>query len=205
MLRWVGLIASAMLATAGCSSGGDGASGMKSCSDACAAVFACAGGFGYDLSDTIGTQAECVQGCESSAVCGAVDARNVTTCVANAACTTTIDAWSLAVLACSSGDCGASLPLPVGACDRIAAAGTCSEQLGGDAASVAYGKAYCENVTAGTWVASCPTAGRIAQCLSFADDASGGRGVYYATFAGDLAAEESACRSSPYFRSWTKY
>jgi hypothetical protein len=178
------------------------ASTEKTCADACASVYACAAHFGYDLTDTLGTQSDCVTKCEAK-ICGPTYASSVRACIVSVPCTGAIDTWGATTVACDTTECAYDLPLPVGSCNDRFATGRCQDYLGIDASSASTGKWYCTGPDHGTWVPICSTENRKAVCLY--EYGNFGRIVYYTSFAGDLAVEEAACRQHYGFKSWTVY
>jgi hypothetical protein len=207
-MRTKHLVASARLSIfactlAACGHSADSApAAEKTCADACASVYTCAAKFGYDLSDTLGTQSDCVTKCASK-VCGPTYAASVRACIVSVPCTGSVDVWGATTLACDTRDCAYGLPLPVGSCNDRYAPGECYDYLGIDASSAATSKFYCTGPDHGTWVSTCPTQNRKAECLY--EYGNFGRVVYYASFAGDLVAAEAACRQVYGFKSWTVY
>jgi hypothetical protein len=173
----------------------------KTCVDACASVYTCAATLGYDLSDTLGTQSDCVAKCEAK-ICGPTYAASVRACIVSVPCAGPIDVWGATTIACDTDDCSYDLPLPVGSCNDRGAPGKCQDFLGIDASSASYSERYCTVHDGGTWVPTCPTENRRAVCLYEYGNFS--RIVYSTSFTGDLAAEEASCRSYG-FKSWTVY
>lgn len=173
-----------------------------SCSDACASVYTCAATFGYDLSDTLGTQVDCVTKCEAT-ICGPTYGARVRACIVSVPCAGTIDVWGATTVACDTDECSYDLPVPIGSCNDRGAIGVCNDYLGLDASSASYGEAYCTGPDHGSWVPICPDENRRAVCLYEYGDF--GRSVYYTSFTGDLAAAEASCRATTGFKAWTVY
>lgn len=174
----------------------------KTCTDACTAVYTCAAQFGYDLTDTLGTQSDCVSKCEAK-ICGPTYAASVRACIVSVPCTGTIDRWGATTIACDTNDCSYDMPLPVGSCNDRFSTGRCDDYLGIDVSSAATSKSYCVGPDHGTWVPICPAENRKAACLF--DYGGFSRDVYYTSFTGDLAAAETQCRQMYGFKSWTVY
>jgi hypothetical protein len=202
MTRRVLAVATLLAIVTGCSGSGtrhETAAG-KTCSDACGAIFACATQLGYDLSQNGMTPASCVADCSGGDCGGAVN-----DCIAALTCPATIDLLGLALLGCGQAStCTVGLPVPIGACDTVAATGQCIEYLGDTDPD--YSRSYCTVAMGGTWVPTCPVSGRAGACLVFVDAYGGGsRQLYYTSYSGGLAAAEAACKGNPYGGVWTTY